>query len=210
MPTHTVEQGEHLSGIAEQFKFQNIDTIWNHPNNAELKKLRKDPHILFPGDQVFIPDSQSKSDSAPTTKLSEFTIFIRRVRLNLKLQDVNGDAIANKPITLDVEGRTVPPPTTDGDGKTTSVILKSAKNGVLEMDDLQFPIKIGHLDPIDKPSGQAARLNNLGYEAGDTETIDTDAFESAVEEFQCDNGIKPVTGVCDGPTQDKLKSVHGC
>lgn len=210
MPIHTVQQGDHLSGIAEQFGFQNIDTIWNHANNAELKKQRKDPHILFPGDQVFIPPPAEKSEGAPTTRLSEFRIIIRRVRLNLKLEDVNLDPISNKPITLDVEGRTVPPPATDGDGKTTSVILKSAKNGVLVLGDLQFPIKIGHLDPIDKQSGQIARLNNLGYEAGDTATVDEDAFESAVEEFQCDNGIKPVTGVCDDSTQAKLKDVHGC
>jgi len=210
MPSYTVQQGDHLSGIAEQFGFQNIDTIWNHPNNADLKKARKDPHILFPGDEVFIPDKTDKSSPAPTTKLNEFKITIKLVRLNLKLQDLNSDPIANKPITLEVEGTKVPPPTTDGDGKTSSVILKSAKNGVLEVGDLQFPLKIGHLDPIDKQSGQVARLNNLGYEAGDPVKVDADAFQSAVEEFQCDNGIKPVTGVCDDATQGKLKEVHGC
>ena len=210
MPTHTVQQGDHLSGIAEQFGFQNIDTIWSHPNNADLKKQRKDPHILFPGDSVFIPDKTDKSAPAPTTKLSEFKIAIKLLRLNLKLQDVNLDPIANKPVNIDIEGRIVPPPSTDGDGKTSSIIPKSAKNGVLELGDLLFPIKIGHLDPIDKQSGQIARLNNLGYEAGDTAKVDTDAFESAVEEFQCDNGIKPITGVCDDATQAKLKDVHGC
>lgn len=210
MPTYTVQQGDHLSGIAEQFGFQSVDTIWNHANNSALKKQRKDPHILFPGDDVFIPPPSEKSESAPTTKLSEFTILIKRVRLNLKLEDINRDPIASKPVTLDVEGRTVPPPNTDGDGKTSSVILKSAKNGVLLLGDLQFPLKIGHLDPIDKQPGQIARLNNLGYEAGDTVTVDADAFQSAVEEFQCDNGIKPVTGVCDDATQAKLKDVHGC
>ena len=209
MPTHTVEQGEQLSGIAEQFGFQSIDTIWNHPNNAELKKLRKDPHILFPGDQVFIPDKTDKSDSAPTTKLSTFTINIQLLLLNLKLQDINGDPVASKPVTISVEGTVVPPPATDGAGKTSSVILKSSKNASLVLGDLQFPLKIGHLDPIDKQSGQIARLNNLGYEAGDTETVDAEAFQSAVEEFQCDNKL-PVNGVCDGTTQGKLKDVHGC
>jgi N-acetylmuramoyl-L-alanine amidase len=209
MPTHTVEQGDHMSGIAEKYGFQSIDLIWNHANNAELKKLRKDPHILFPGDQVFIPDKTQKSDSAPTTKLSTFTINISLLRLNLKLRDLNGDPVASKPVTILVEGATVPPPTTDGDGKTSSVILKSAKNATLQLGELQFPMKIGHLDPIDKQSGQIARLNNLGYEAGDTGTVDADAFQSAVEEFQCDNSL-PVNGNCDATTQAKLKDVHGC
>jgi Putative peptidoglycan binding domain len=210
MPTHTVEQGDHMSGIAEKYGFQSLDTIWNDPNNADLKKLRKDPHILFPGDQVFVPPLSVKSQPAPTTKLSTFTITIKLLRLNLKLLDINGDPIASKPVTIEVEGVTVPPPTTDGDGKTTSVILKSAKNGVLGLGDLQFPLKVGHLDPVEKQTGQIARLNNLGYEAGETSTIDLDAFQSAVEEFQCDNGIKPVTGNCDAATQAKLKDVHGC
>jgi hypothetical protein len=210
MPNYTVQQGDHLSGIAEQFGFQNIDTIWNHPNNAALKKLRKNPHILFPGDILFIPDKTDKNAPAPTTKLNKFQIDLTKLKLNLKLQDINGDPIASKPVTISLEGAVVPPPATDGNGQTSSTIKKSAKNGFLVLGDLEFQLQVGSLDPIDKPSGQIARLNNLGYEAGDTQTVDTDAFESAVEEFQCDNQIKPITGACDGNTQGILQKVHGC
>lgn len=209
MPIYTVQQGDHMSGIAEQFGFRDFKTIWNHPNNAQLKQDRKDPHILFPGDQVFIPEKQQKLSSAPTDKLSKFQVGLTKLTLNLKLQDVNGDAIANKPVTISVEGAVVPPPNTDGDGKTSSEIAKTAKNGALVLSDLQFPLKIGHLDPVDKQSGQIARLNNLGYEAGDPQTVDAEAFESAVEEFQCDNKL-PVNGSCDSATQAKLVAVHGC
>jgi hypothetical protein len=210
MPNYTVHQGDHLSGIAEQFGFQNIDTIWNHPNNAALKQLRKNPHILFPGDVLFIPDKTDKNAPAPTTKLNKFQIDLTKLKLNLKLQDVNGDPIASKPVTITLEGEIVPPPSTNGSGQTSSTIKKSAKNGLLMVGDLQFPFLVGSLDPIDQPTGQIARLNNLGYEAGDTTTVDADAFESAVEEFQCDNGIKPVTGKCDASTQGTLQKVHGC
>ena len=209
MPIYTVQQGDHMSGIAEQFGFRDFKTIWNHPNNAQLKQDRKDPHILFPGDQVFIPEKQQKLSAAPTDKLSKFQVGITKLTLNLKLQDVNGDAIANKPVTISVENAVVPPPSTDGDGKTSSEIAKTAKNGALVLGDLQFPLKIGHLDPVDKQSGQIARLNNLGYEAGDPQTVDAEAFESAVEEFQCDNKL-PVNGACDSATQTKLVAVHGC
>jgi hypothetical protein len=210
MPNYTVQQGDHLSGIAEQFGFQNIDTIWNHPNNAALKQLRKNPHILFPGDVLFIPDKTDKNAPAPTTKLNKFQIDLTKLKLNLKLLDLNGDPVANKPVTISLEKETVPPPTTDGSGKTSSTIKKSAKNGQLILGDLEFSLLVGSLDPIDKQSGQIARLNNLGYEAGDTATVDADAFESAVEEFQCDNGVKPVTGDCDASTQALLQKVHGC
>lgn len=210
MPSYTVQQGDHLSGIAQQFGFQNIDTIWNHPNNAALKQQRKNPHILFPGDQLFIPDKTDKNAPAPTTKMNKYQVDLTPLKLNLKLQDVNGDPVASKPVKIVLEGDIVPPPSTDGNGKTSSTIKKTAQNGLLVLGDLEFPLLVGHLDPIDQQSGQIARLNNLGYEAGDPTTVDADAFESAVEEFQCDNGIKPITGNCDSATQDTLKSVHGC
>ena len=210
MPNYAVQQGDHISGIAEQFGFQKIETIWNHPNNDELKKLRKNPHILFPGDSVFIPDKAPKSESAATTKVTTFEIDITKLILNLKFQNLHGDPIASEPVAIAVEEKNVPPFTTDGDGKTSSEIAKSAKDGLLLINKIHLRIKIGHLDPVDKQSGQIARLNNLGYEAGDTATVDADAFRSAVEEFQCDNPPLPVTGDCNVNTQSKLEKVHGC
>src|SRR5450432_4467833 len=109
MPTHTVQQGEHLSGIAEQFGFQKIDTIWNHPNNADLKKLRKDPHILFPGDSLFIPDKTDKSAPATTAKVNKFEIEITKLKLNLKFQDIDGDPLADAPVAISLEGQNIPP-----------------------------------------------------------------------------------------------------
>jgi peptidoglycan hydrolase-like protein with peptidoglycan-binding domain len=76
-------------------------------------------------------------------------------------------------------------------------------------DGVQIPIKIGDLDPEKKVSGQQARLKNLGYFRGDVDGQDSDDFESAVEEFQCDHSLK-VDGICGPKTQAKLKEVHGC
>ncbi|MGZ5258926.1 MAG: hypothetical protein ACXWC0_14960, partial [Burkholderiales bacterium] len=38
-------------------------TIWNHPSNANLKKLRQSPNVLFPGDVFHIPDKLQKQAS---------------------------------------------------------------------------------------------------------------------------------------------------
>jgi hypothetical protein len=74
-------------------------------------------------------------------------------------------------------------------------------------------IRIGHLDPVTEKSGQIARLNNLGYGAGDIEPSNEELFKSAVEEFQADHNIRTgagkVTGICDARTQAKLKDSHG-
>ena len=70
---------------------------------------------------------------------------------------------------------------------------------------------IDHLDPVSTPSGQKARLNNLGYFAGAMDEDDDVRFRSAVEEFQCERmGKAAVDGVCGPKTQAKLEEVHGC
>ena len=74
---------------------------------------------------------------------------------------------------------------------------------------IELDFKIGSLDPIDQQSGQVARLANLGYYRGSLDTVDATELESAVEEFQCDNGLD-LDGICGPATQAKLKDVYGC
>jgi hypothetical protein len=71
---------------------------------------------------------------------------------------------------------------------------------------------VGHLDPVDTPTGQKARLNNLGYFAGSLAKEDEALFKSAVEEFQLERmgGGAAVDGKCGPKTQAKLKEAHGC
>jgi N-acetylmuramoyl-L-alanine amidase len=55
MPYYTVKQGEHLSRLAKQFGFSDYSTIWDHPENAELKRKRNNPNVLYPGDTCSFP-----------------------------------------------------------------------------------------------------------------------------------------------------------
>jgi hypothetical protein len=53
--THVVRQGEYLEQIAYNVGFD-VDTVWGHEKNADLRALRKDQHnILCPGDVLYIP-----------------------------------------------------------------------------------------------------------------------------------------------------------
>jgi hypothetical protein len=71
--------------------------------------------------------------------------------------------------------------------------------------DREFDFNIGHLDPVDLPSGQQARLANLGYYRGPQKVTDPDEFLSVVEEFQCENQLG-VDGVCGPPDPSETKS----
>jgi putative peptidoglycan binding protein/LysM domain-containing protein len=239
---YTVKQGDYLSKIAKQNGFPDFHTIWDHPNNAQLKQTRENPNVLFVGDQLFIPDKEQKQESGSTDKRHTFVVKRQTLKLRLVLEDIYEKPIANAQCALLVEDK-VFHLTADGKGKVEHEIPGDAEKGflVITSDQTPFqntpiPVKIGHLDPVDKISGQIARLNNLGYftgdltqaegasasgaddgeRAGDTnETSGTggsgkdDQFRSAVEEFQCDHGLT-VDGICGPLTQAKLKQLHGC
>jgi hypothetical protein len=212
---YTVQQGDHLSKIAKDNGFTDYTVIWDHPNNSDLKKLRQNPNILLPGDEVFIPDMEQKQESGATDKKHTFTVDKKTLKLRLVLEDIYEKPIVGAQCALRVEDQ-ISQLTTDGNGKLEQEIPLDATDAYLVIRGDQTPfandtiyIKIGHLDPLDEISGQVARLNNLGYSAGALDGSDTEAFNSAVEEFQCDNNLA-VDGICGPNTQSKLKQVHGC
>jgi|HubBroStandDraft_4_1064222.scaffolds.fasta_scaffold03438_3 hypothetical protein len=212
---YTVKQGDHLSKIAKDNGFTDYTVIWDHPNNSDLKKQRQNPNILLPGDQLFIPDMEQKQESGATDKKHTFTVDKKTLKLRLVLEDFYEKPIAGAQCALLVDGQ-VYQLTTDGNGKLEQEIPLDAKEGTLTIrgDQTPFanevlPIRIGHLDPVEEISGQVGRLNNLGYSAGKIDGSDEQAFSSAVQEFQCDNGLT-VDGICGAQTQAKLKQVCGC
>jgi Putative peptidoglycan binding domain len=214
MPTdHKVQQGEYLSQIAEKYGFFHYKTIWDHPDNAQLKKLRQSPNVLLPGDTVKIPDKAEKKESRPTGQLSYFKVPRERLFLHLALKDFDDQPLADTKCELQIAGKSTPL-TTDGKGHIKVPIPRTATEATLVFKDplvpfdLSVPIKIGHLDPVDEISGQKARLSNLGYITRPLEEVDETVFSRSVQEFQCDLGL-PVTGECDDATQGKLKDLHG-
>jgi Putative peptidoglycan binding domain/LysM domain len=216
---HTVVQGEHLSGIARKYGFSSYKTIWNHGQNAELKKKRQNPNVIFPGDLLFIPDKGEKEESRSTEKRHHFKLKTEKLKLRLVLEDLYEKPIANAKVELHIENE-VFTLTTNGQGRIEEDIKATDEQGFLTIKDPQtpineilIPIKIGDLDPVEEESGQKARLNNLGYFAGplpEKSAEDNKAmFLSAVEEFQCDHSLV-VDGKCGPSTQAKLKQEHGC
>lgn len=206
---HKVVQGEYLSMIASKYGFSSYRTLWCHPGNADLKKLRKNPNILFPGDRVFIPDHEERSESRPTDQKHTFVVKSDTLMLRLVVKDEHDELLANTPCRFLVELEECADKT-DGSGMVETRVSHTAQSGTLIINGVELPLKIGHLDPIEERSGQAARLNNLGYRASPPDSFDEAAFRSAVEEFQCDHPHLKVDGVCEEKTRAKLLEVHGC
>ena len=188
---HTVKQGEYLSKIAKEYGFADYKAIWNHPENAEFKKKRKNPNILYVGDKLFVPVKEEKEVSGATEQRHRFEVIRSGLKLRLVLKDIGYKPLANTKCVLHVDGEEFEL-TSDDQGLVEHAIPSSAEQARLQVDDpnspidLEVPIHIGHLDPIDTVPGQKARLNNLGYFAGPLDKEDEALFKSAVEEFQCD------------------------
>lgn len=212
---HTVEQGEYLSMVAKRYGFACHAIIWNHEKNADLRRKRENPNVLFPGDLVFIPDKESKKVSINTGAVATFQVKRDPLVLRVAIKALYLGPLENAEFEIRVDGQTKKSVMKE-DGIVEVEITPSAKKGELVIkekgskeDPITIPIEIGHLDPIDTPSGQKARLNNLSYFAGAPDREDEGLFRSAVEEFQCDQKLK-VDGVCGSKTQAKLREVHGC
>jgi len=216
MPDYTVKQGDYLAKIAKNHGFSDYKTIWDHSKNAELKNKRKNPNVLYPGDVLFIPDKEEKSESGGTEQKHRFKTKGQPLMMRIVFKDFNDKPIANMKVDLHVEGK-VHSLTTNAQGMIEKEIPATAEEGRLVFKDPkapfdEMPLKIGHLDPVDEISGWKARLNNLGYNAGPIDDKETEELRSAIEEFQCDvfKDLSQVDGKCGPKTQAKLKEVHGC
>lgn len=176
------------------------EDIWNLPQNAELRSMRQNPEFLLPGDQVYIPDLQQKTESKNT---NERHVFQRRgvpARFHLRLLDDEDDPRAGVHYTLTYDGQSLSG-TTGKDGwihawvppdvRSGTLVIERGMDGRREEYDLQF----GYVDPPDSVSGALAMLQNLGYEGNDL------AF--SLSAFQADNNLK-ATGELDSPTTARL------
>ena len=206
---YQIRQGDHVSRIATAFGFTGHNGIWNHPNNADLKSARQTPHVLLPGDKLFIPDRETREEPRPTDKRHQFVAHRDSLMLLIALQDNDFEPISGANCELRVESDTVTR-ATDSSGLLQKPIKSTDANGSLVVSLIHVAFRIGDLDPVEYITGQQARLNNLGYAAGSVEAkLYSDQMRSAVEEFQCDHNL-PVDGICGRATQDKLKEIHGC
>jgi hypothetical protein len=211
---HLVEPGEHLGMIARKFGFANFSLLWEHPENAALKALRKEPTQLAPGDEVFIPDHVQLIFERLTDASHDFKVQIDKLELRLKLLGLDGKPLANAPVIARIEAPETDSAsttleselTTDGEGNLTFEIATHVTSGSLEVEGVVIPLRIGGLDPVDTETGLRQRLRNLGYLPLE-DASDPTQVSLAVEDFQSDNEL-PITGKA-ADIETKLVEVHG-
>jgi N-acetylmuramoyl-L-alanine amidase len=213
---YTAKQGDCLSSIAHQFGFADWRTIYNDPNNADLRNLRPNPNIIYPNDSIYIPDKVPKEVARPTDQEHVFEAKRPKTWLRILVRDGQQAPAGGCKYHLEIDGIPYPDAVLGSDGMLQAKVAADAKSGLLTVwfDEQAsvghtWTLQLGHLDPVKTMSGIQARLSNLGYPCGPVDGIIGPLTQAAVRSFQEDNGLK-VDGIPGPITQGKLQDRHGC
>jgi hypothetical protein len=201
---HRVRAGECISSIAVDHGFFPA-TIWEHENNAALRELR-DPNVLHPGDEVFIPDRELREQQGQTDTRHS---FVRRgVPAKFRMQLCNGlDPRPNLGFTLVVDGWKTVEGQTDDQGVLEVELPPKAQRGVLTIGEGEqvVHLRFGQLAPVEEDAGVDQRLFNLGLLRRATPSPGD--RRAALRMFQRHFELT-VSGEADGATRAKLAEIH--
>jgi hypothetical protein len=220
---HLVAAGEYLASIAHQYGFTDWHKIYDHPNNAEFRKKRPNPHVINPGDRLFIPEKDNhRIESCATENRHHFRLRQPQVWVRVVLKDDDSKPYANLPYTLTVPGEPQPrTDNTDANGMVEQMIPVTATSVDLVVPSvgLGWKLLIGALDPVHDEDGTTTaiikgvqgRLQNLGYKCGSIDGLLGPKTRAALQEFQRDVlKLEEPSGEPDLDTRNALKQEHGC
>lgn len=206
---YTVQQGDTTSSLAQKHGLF-WETIWNNPENEQLKNIRKNHNILFPGDKIFIPAVRVREESVITDKQHRFQRKGIPEKLNMQFLDLYGDPFANEPYTLIVDKK-VSNGKLDDKGWLRTSISPVAREGRIEIGESgelwALDIDLGHLDPVTELTGVQARLRNLGHYNGPVDGKESDELSRAIRSFRSCHGLE-VNEEIDDDFRNKLSEVY--
>lgn len=207
---YTVKNGDCIESIAQEHGHF-WQTVWNHPANAQLKKARKDPNVLLPGDLVTIPPVEQKEVAKATEARHKFRLKGVPSILKMVIKDMD-EVVKNAKCTIVIDG-TVTESQTDGKGRVQIPIPPNAQSGKLivvhEGEEMEFDLKLGSVDPLESLSGIQARLANLGYQVTVTGNWDTETTEAISKFCDAQDIDEPPPQAVTRRFLDKLKEAHG-
>ena len=180
-------------------------TIWNDSGNSDLRRKRKDPNVLAPGDVVHVPDLVPKTADGATEKRHRFRRKGVPVKFSIQLLR-GGKPRKAEDYRLDVDGQ-LKKGKTDSKGWIKVSIPPDAERGRLYVGDEVYELNMGHLDPADGLKGAQQRLRNFGLYGGPIDGQDSELTQGALALFQRRQGLQ-TTGKLDDATKDALRKAH--
>ena len=211
MSTHVVQQGECIATIAKAYGFS-TKALYEHPDNADLRKIRPNPSVLYPGDKVVVPERSPGEASVASGAKHRFKVKLAKRELRLVLRDHAGKAISGESYVVEADGERTEGETS-GDGEVKQLI-ESARQVTLTIRDRVLVLDCGYINPMsdtadEGTSGACERLRNMGYAVDEGSDPLDPSLRVALALFQHDAKLD-VTGELDDATRAKLTEAHGC
>ncbi len=210
--THQVRRGDTMVTIARRYGFRTIDPIWDHPDNAALRKTRPNPFVLAQGDSVFIPEKEIAEHACETNQRHVFRVRAMTQWLDQVVLDHANNPHAGKRYELTVGGKVLKG-ATGGDGRIRVEIPLDTKSAEIKLwpdatssDCITWSLELGHLEPVETTYGLKGHLSNLGYDCGTVDDSADEKLAQALRDFQRDNGLS-VTGQAGDATLAKLREL---
>jgi len=224
---HVLERGECLQSLALQHGFKDGQTIYDGPDNADLRHKRAAPAEIVPGDVVVIPDRTPRELPLTKGKPNRFKVQVATGMLRIHVCDEAGQALAGKPYELKIKDDTVEGKTTS-DGAVEEPVRLNAIAGMLVVYESNakdgarwiWSLRIANLEAPETRAGAWQRLANLGYwspeEPAEESTSPAnnpadnplDPLVLAIRAFQHDEQLDE-SGRIDDPTRKRLVERHG-
>jgi hypothetical protein len=204
---YEVQPGDCIESIAFENGFR-WQTLWNLPENADLKQNRA-PNVLLPGDHVTIPPIRQREETRATNQRYKFVLHGTRSQLKLRFLDEQQQPRSGIGYILTIDGVSTKG-SLDSRGSLKVSIPSNASKGNIQLqtnpDPEIYPLNFGHLDPDASPTGIRGRLNNLGFSCASDGDQDAD-LRGAIMRFQMANNLQ-LTGKLDDATRNALKQGH--
>lgn len=237
MPKRKIRQGEDIVSICTPMGIS-WERAWQHGENASLRQERKSPHLLMPGDELFIPELEKKNESCGCEQKHTFVTKISPIRFRARLfetkqsdekREAGSDkkseyieeppdipeekSLANVPYCLYVDEVLLAEGKTDGEGFVDELIAASARKGQLVLqpgteNERKIELNWRHLNPPEEISGICQRLNNMGFGAPDDAKELTPEVKGAIRDFQKCHALEP-TGELEEKTRKKIIEIYG-
>jgi N-acetylmuramoyl-L-alanine amidase len=215
---HEVRQGECLSHIAHRFGLDRWQTLWEHSKNEPLRKRRKSPHVLCPGDQVAVPGVEVYEIIRPTDATHRIAVKQRRLELKVRLGDHHGRPFRNQPYELHLILAAEEAPirgTTSADGQVQAWLPADTGQVLIALPTLgiSWPVALSTVPALPKSANAAIdadgmldahavpalqrRLNALGIPSGQVDGVSGEKTQLALRHLRRARGIASKEPLCD-------------
>lgn len=158
---HVVTRGENLSHIAQRHGIKGWRKLWEAPDNENLRKKRRSPHVLHPGDEVVVPAIDIHEIMRPTDQTHTIVVSQEKVEFRVILQDHNQLPFANETYELYVGDRTAAPRrgTTDSSGKVQEQVSSWVQKVEVRLPELGIRWTFLLSDFVERPTQEAETRN---------------------------------------------------